>query len=284
MKKIFNTWRKFSYEDSHNRVNVSETTIKRVVGQYMRLGFVVITSDRTCEAEKERIFGSKVPCTPEEKAAQEELNLENQPKLEEAIRNHGFGFVPVYGGYREKKFYIVKDGDTIDDIVTQTGTPKEIFLQINNLDDDTVLEPGSKVIAMFDTSKPEISFLIGIPQSGKYTIDEVREFAKEMTLEYHQDSFFYKPPQEDDPNAYYILGDGSIDMTFTDFTINDLEHIFYTQLKKRPHERFTAIPENRAYYLRKPPAGVAEARKRRGEEFYNLEAPVLSLKPIKDKR
>ena len=55
MKKIFNTWRKFSYEDSHNRVNISETTIKRVVGQYMDHGFVVITADRTCEAEKDRL-------------------------------------------------------------------------------------------------------------------------------------------------------------------------------------------------------------------------------------
>tara|TARA_R110000824_G_scaffold70902_2_gene181750 strand:+ start:13587 stop:14441 length:855 start_codon:yes stop_codon:yes gene_type:complete len=284
MKNIFNTWRKLTHKYSHERVNINETTIKRVVGQYMHYGFVVITADRTCEAEKERIFGSKEPCTPEETIAQEELNIENQPKLESAIRAAGFGFVPVYGGYREKKEYIVKDGETIDSIVAQIGTPKEIFMQLNNLDDDTVLEPGSTVMIMFDTSNPEVSFLIGVPQSGKYTADEVKEFAKEMTLEYHQDSFFYKPPQQVDPNAYYLLGDGSVDVTFTDFTTNDVQQIFYTQLKKRPHERFTALTENMVYYLRKPPSGVAEARKRYGEEFYNLEAPVLSLKPIKIKR
>jgi len=267
MKKIFNTWRQFSYEDYYNRCRIDETTIKRVVGQYMDYGFIVVTADRSCEAERGR------PCSPEEESEQQQLNSQNQQQLEVDIRDAGFGFVPVYGGYREKAEYVIEDGDTIDGIVDQTGTPKEVFLQINNLDDDTVLDPGSKVLVMVDTDRPESGFLIGVPKDGRYTVDEIKEFGKEMSLKYKQDSFFYKPPKGD-PNAYYITRDGTVDMTFADFTTNDLQQIFYTQLKKRPHERFTALPEHMTYYLRKPPAGVQEARKRRGEEFYNFARQV----------
>ena len=93
-----------------------------------------------------------------------------------------------------------------------------------------------------------------------------------MANEYNQDSFLFKPANEDDTGAYYITKTGDIDMSFDDVTPNDIEQIYYTQLRKRRHERFT-FTEDLVYEMRipNPPNSTAEARLRRGEVFYRLD-------------
>ena len=251
-------------EGAHRLVKLTETTIKRVAGQYMDNGFIVITADRSCDAELKR------DCTPSEENEQADRNKKNNEKLEGDLKAYKFGYVPVYGGYREKITYKVEEGDTIADIISNAGMPVEMFKQMNKIQSDEDLVKGLEVFIMVDTETPESGFLVGVPKDGRYTIKDLYDFGVGMAVKYKQDSFFYKPSSED-VNAYYIKQDGNIDMTFTDFSINDLSQMFYTQLKKRPQERFTALPESFNYYMRRSPKTMSEAKKRRGEIFYNFD-------------
>lgn len=250
---------------NHRLVKLNETTIKRVASQHMEGGFIVLSADRSCDAELKR------DCTTEEEQEQSLRNKENYKKLEAEIKSKKFGYVPVYGGYREKISYKVEDGDTIADIAKDAKMPVEIFKQINKIQTDEDLLPGLEVFVMVDSDTPESSFLIGVPKDGRYTIDDLYDFGLSMAAKFNQDSFFYKPSASEDSNAYYIKRDGSIDASFSDFTVNDMSQVFYTQLKKRPHERFTALPESFNYYMRRSPKSLQEARTRRGEIFYNFD-------------
>ena len=205
---------------------INETDLSRIVTDYMDAGFIIISSDRTCEAEHE---GKK--CTEEQEAEQEAINQENLKVIKTVVRDRGFGYVPVLGGYREL-------------IATEPGEPKQYV----------------------DTEDPEDSLLIH--SRGKD--QDLKALGVELAQMFKQDSFFYKPPQSVDPNAYYLKQDGSVEMTFTNFKYNDISQIYYTQLAKKPHRRFTAIPESFQFYLRKHPRSVSEARRRYGETFFNI--------------
>ena len=176
-------------------------------------------------------------CSPEEIKEQEQTNIENHKKLKSQIRDAGFGFVPAFGGYKEK----VVDKDTGE-------------------------------INLVDTDKPENAFIVMARPDKGLTYEKLKEFGISMANEYNQDSFLFKPANEDDTGAYYITKTGDVDMSFDDVTPNDIEQIYYTQLRKRRHERFT-FTEDLVYEMRipNPPNSTAEARLRRGEVFYRLD-------------
>ena len=208
---------------------ITEASLSRIVTDYMDDGFIIITSDRSCEAERGIPEGES--CPEDLVAEQERINRENFPLLQKAVRDAGFGYVPVLGGYKEQ-------------LPTEPGEPKQYV----------------------DTEEPEDSLLI---HSRKRDAD-LKALGIELARQFDQDSFFYKPPSSVDANAYWIKQDGLIDMKFSDFTYNDISQIYYTQLAKKPHRRFTALPENFQFYLRKHPASVSEARRRYGETFFNI--------------
>ena len=92
----------------------------------------------------------------------------------------------------------------------------------------------------------------------------------QLSAKYNQDSFFFKPPNAESTDAYYLKRDGSIDMTFHDFKFGDLEQEYYTQLakgpeKRQPDKRFSALMESMLVPV--PPRNATEARSRRGEFF-----------------
>ncbi len=208
---------------------ITEADLSRIVTDYMDDGFIIITSDRSCEAEQGLPAGE--PCPEDLAAAQAQINQENFPKLQKAVRDAGFGYVPVLGGYKEQ-------------LPTEPGEPKQYV----------------------DTDDPEDSLLI----HSRKKPQELMQLGIDLSKQFNQDSFFYKPPADTDKNAYWIKQDGSIDMTFKDFTYNDISQIYYTQLAKKPHRRFTALPESFQFYLRKHPVSVSEARRRYGETFFNI--------------
>ena len=74
----------------------SEASFAKVMTQYFKMGFIMISANRSCEIEK----GS--PCSKEELIKQVKVNRENDKKIKRDIRNAGFGFIPTYGGYIEK--------------------------------------------------------------------------------------------------------------------------------------------------------------------------------------
>ena len=232
MNLLMENWRNYVSSRTINDLQVlNETTLKRILGEYFKQGFIIVTADRSCEAEK----GEK--CSPEEIKEQEQINIENHKKLKSQIRDAGFGFVPAFGGYKEK----VVDKDTGE-------------------------------ISLVDTDKPENAFIVMARPEKGLTYEKLKEFGISMAKEYNQDSFLFKPANEDDKGAYYITKTGDVDMSFDDVTPNDIEQIYYTQLRKRRHERFT-FTEDLVFEMKipNPPNSTAEARLRRGEIFYRLD-------------
>ena len=221
-------------KSSYMMQRLDETTMTALQGKYMESGFIVITPDRTCQAELGLAYGE--PCPP---GAEEEQNLKNQQNREtmkQEIRSAGFGFTPVMGGYKEK-----------------------------------LVDPVSGEESRVDTNAPESGFLVmaqpGRPNLG---IDELKELGMQLAAKYNQDSFFFKPPNAESTDAYYLKRDGSIDMTFHDFKFGDLEQEYYTQLakgpeKRQPDKRFSALMESMLVPV--PPRNATEARSRRGEFF-----------------
>ena len=61
-------------------------------------------------------------------------------------------------------------------------------------------------------------------------------------------------------------------MKFGDFTVDDLQQQFYTQMKKGPKHRMTALPENKriVFRMRTSPSSAFEAKRRYGEIFMNF--------------
>ena len=89
MNKIFENWNKYlnSANDRSNVGNtwqvITETTLNRVMTKYADLGFIVISADRSCSAEK----GG--PCSDEEEAEQnkkkEDSSQDQSAKLDQEV-------------------------------------------------------------------------------------------------------------------------------------------------------------------------------------------------------
>jgi hypothetical protein len=217
---------------------LDETTITGIQGKYMDNGFIVITSDRDCHAELGIPYGEPCPEYPEPGNAQEqeEKNIANRQELKDLVRSAGFGYTPVYGGYRE---------------------------EIKNAE--------GKVIGHVDAEDPEHSLLI-MARGGNKELDSkaLKDLGKELAGKFNQDSFFFKPPGEEDSNAYFIAPNGEVKQTFSDFVFGDLDQAYFTQLARgkqahKPQKRFSAVSEG--LYIPKPPLTGIEARRRRGEIF-----------------
>ena len=226
---------------------LSETNLNRVMTKYFDIGFIIITADRTCKAEKDR------ECSEEEDREQEEKNKQNEPRLKRDLVEAGFGYLPAWGGFKERS------------VDQETG--EVIFV---------------------DNPNPEKSFIVPMQKAGSNTPlegdgTEIKELGMKLSAKYNQDDFFFKPPNNLDKSAYFIYPSGETEMTFNNFTINDLAQEYYTDLRKkgpsktRPKKnpsygRFSALPENKQFvlFIPKPPSHVQEARKRYGEKFYNL--------------
>lgn len=198
-----------------------ETDLGRILGHYMENGFIVISANRTPEAQ-----GAE---KSKEILAAENQNKINEKKLRAAIRAANFGYVPAWGGYKEKD--------------PNTGN-------------------------LIDSSKSEPSYIITAKHLAK---DKIRSdyntlfnFGVELSNEFNQDSFLWKPPSNIDSNAYWIDKNGNIVNTFTNIDPNNLAQEYFTQLRKGSKRRFTLTE----FYIRKNPSGPAEARTRYGEIFY----------------
>ena len=217
---------------------LTEASLGRVLNKYFDLGFMVITADRTCEAEK----GSA--CTEEEVAQQNKLNKQNERQLKSDLAAAGFGFVPTYGGFRER-----------------------------------VIDPDTGEEKLIDNPEPEMSFIVPAQRRGSKgqaagDSEALRQLGMELSAKYNQDSFLFKPPASEDSWAHWITRTGKKEMSFDDVVANDLEQIYFTKLRKKPG-RFSLTEDTKnqefVLYIPRAPRSVAEARKRYGEIFIKLE-------------
>ena len=216
---------------------LNETTMTAIQGKYMENGFVVLTSDRSCNAELGIPYGEV--CPEKEAYFYEKNNIENREVLKKWVRSSGFGYTPVYGGFKEE----IKDDQ-------------------------------GNVVGKMDSPEPEHSLLIMARNENEKTNHAaLKELATNICEVFNQDAFFYKPPNSVDKNAYFISKDGQTMDTFTNFVFGDLQQDYFTQLAKgkekmQPTKRFSAIPEG--LYVPKPPLTAVEARERRGEIFITV--------------
>tara|TARA_R100000805_G_C3615371_1_gene116791 strand:- start:650 stop:1393 length:744 start_codon:yes stop_codon:yes gene_type:complete len=239
MSKIFENWNKYldSANDKSNVGNtwqiITEATLNRVMTKYADLGFIVISADRSCSAEK----GS--PCSDEEEAEQDNINKQNEKNIKADIRAAGFGFIPSYGGFREK---------------------------------DATGEGSIEILG-------EKSFIIPVGGYGgeKVGIEGLKQLGIELSKKYNQDSFFFKPPDEEDKDAYWINQSGGVDGKFTGVVTNDPEQQFFTRLRKDKGKQtygdtFTYTEGLERVLLIPPtPDGMSEARQRYGEIFHRID-------------
>ena len=236
MKQLLEKWNKYLKDNRWKYHILNETAFSRIVTDYGERGYVIITSDRTCEA------GSNRKCSEEEISTQAKQNTENMKSLIQDTRGSGFGYLPTLGGYKE---------DLID---PKTGKPKR--------------DAEGNVVKV-DTDKPENSIVVMARPDKNLDHEKLKQFGMNISGKYNQDSFFYKPPNNVDKGAYWIKPDGSIDRKFETFTINDLTQEFYTQMVRGPQHRFTALDEKKEMFfrVRTSPTSTAEARQRYGEYF-----------------
>jgi len=240
MKQLFESWNKYLADNNWKYRVLNETAFSRIVTDYGDRGYIILTSDRSCEAELGVPAGKE--CSEENVALQDKVNRENMEQFLSDVRIAGFGYIPTLGGYKE---------DLID---PKTGEP--------------VRDEEGEIVKV-DTDEPENSVIIvARPEQGR-DHDELKNVGMLLADKYGQDSFFYKPPNDIDEGAYWIKPDGSVDMKFDTFTVNDLKQQFYTQMARGPRHRFTALDENKelVFRVRTSPTSTAEARRRYGEVF-----------------
>jgi hypothetical protein len=200
---------------------LDEAKFSRVVTTYFEKGFIVISAERTCEAEMGR------ECTPEEFEAQEEKNKKNDKEIHWDFTRAKFGFVPTYGGYREK---------------------------ITNPD-------GSEGLSQ----KPNLEKSYIVMNSHDNT-EDIKKLGMALCEKYDQESFLFKPPQAQDSKAYFIGRNGAVQMEFEGKTVSDLTQQYYTYLRKEdPIKRFSL--KEWVHWAPNSPRSATEAYNRYGEVF-----------------
>lgn len=203
---------------------LDETRFSRVVTKYFDTGFIIVSAQRTCEAEKGR------KCTAKELEHQQWTNNQNDKDIHWDFTRAKFGFVPVYGGYREK----VVGSDGVESYKAEPIIEKSYIVPNNHED-----------------------------------IEDIKKLGMSLCEKYNQDSFLFKPPNAKDTKAYFIDRNGGVMDTFTGKTISDMTQQYYTFLRKEnPIKRFT-MKETKEWihYVPYSPDSATAARERYGEIF-----------------
>ena len=213
---------------------LTEASLARVLDKYFDIGFMVITADRTCEAEK------GTACSEEEIAGQTKINKQNEKSLKSDLAAAGFGFVPTYGGFRER-----------------------------------VVDPETGEEELIDNPEPEMSYIVpaqkrGSKGQGANDAAELRQLGMDLSARYKQDSFLFKPPASEDSAAYWITRSGKEEMSFDNAVANDLEQIYFTKLRKKPGRFSLTEDQQFALYIPNSPKSASEARQRYGEIFIRV--------------
>ena len=138
MKQLMEGWRKYS--ESIGWVPLSEARLARVMTKYMDEGFIIVTSDRTCNAEKGR------KCSAEEEQEQSKANKDNYKELLSDARSSGFGYIPALGGYKEKTV----DPDTGEETRVDTEKPENSIIIVSRGDVESLKDFGLKMAKKYN--------------------------------------------------------------------------------------------------------------------------------------
>jgi hypothetical protein len=173
---------------------ITETSLGRIMTRHWDNGFIVISANRSAEAELGR-----TP-TPEEEAEQHKRNVENTASLKALIKAAGFGYIPVLGGFKEK----VIDPDTGKEHLVDTPKPELSF----------IVPAGGDGITSTESLKA-----LGQELAKKFNQDSF--LYKPSTLESEKAFYITKDGNVDMEFSGEVVP-------------NDLEQAYYTQLIKKP--------------------------------------------------
>ena len=230
---------------------VTEASLGRVLGKYFEIGFIIISAERSCNAEQQR------ECSDEEQFEQEKLNKQNERRIKEDIRDEGFGFVPAYGGFRE----LVVDPESGDQRFQDNPDPEPSYV--------IPLKPGKSVTElrqlgmMLSRKYNQDSFLFKPPQHGDnkaYFVD--KEGNNEMS--------FSDVTVADMTQVYFTyLRKSSPSRRFS------MTEPFSGSPAGTEDEASTELQESFAMYIPRSPKTFGEAKLRMGEIFIRVGKPIL---------
>ena len=92
MKQLLESWNKYLVDNNWKYRILNEAAFSRIVTDYGDRGYVILTSDRSCEAELGLPAGKE--CSEEDIQTQDKINRENMAQFLSDVRAAGFGYIP----------------------------------------------------------------------------------------------------------------------------------------------------------------------------------------------
>ncbi|MCD8207093.1 MAG: hypothetical protein LUD72_04055 [Bacteroidales bacterium] len=219
----------FTYNEAP-LVSINETNAKRLLNRHTKDGYIAISP---CRGFNEFGINSEDP------DARQKLAAQNAPRIKECaelIRQSGFSYTPVYGGFKEE---LKNDSD--------------------------------KVVGYEDVF--EKSFIVyPYDRNGNLQpFENLKSFAIELAARYNQDSVFIVAPNS---KPTYYDKNGNKDFELGDnVAFNDLSQEYFTDLNKSAWKSgLKGKPSRFSYveaYINPSPACLSEAHVRhlKGEKF-----------------
>lgn len=182
-----------------------------VLRRYPDMGFAVLSSNRSCEAEK----GGE--CTPEEQHRQGQINKKNNQQLKGDIKSAGWTYIPVSGGYKEK---------VGDEEMMEVEEPSYIIPAAQR-------HTGG-------TGKSTARDLLGfsIQMCKKYNQDAFlfKPYISEKGVE-------YMDGEMKGDKIYLVDKSGSVIDSFSKIEIGNMDNEFFTKMGSRSEKRFSFVNE-----------------------------------------
>jgi len=254
---------------------LNERSFSRIFEKYMPAGFIIVSADRSCQAEN---FGE--PCDDQQELRQRQINNKNRERIKNEIKRAGFSYIPVSGGYQEE----LKDEDGNVVIDPETNKPKMANQEPERA--FMVLPFVKNRVGDSDLEQFVATNGSGHPNSSGTSMDmKLFTLGIRLAKMFNQDTFLQKH-SGNQRNAYLFDKNGALDMDLTDYNISDMAQIYFTQLtnhvRLKPYKgdkfgganpgekkRFSYLAENkkRVFWISHPPRSASEAYGRRGEIF-----------------
>lgn len=218
---------------------VTEAGLGRILGKYFDVGFIIISAERSCEAE----LGRK--CSEDEQIEQNKLNKQNERRMRDEIRQAGFGFVPSYGGFRE----MVVDPETGEHSFQDNPDPEPSFV--------IPLKAGKEMQELQD---------LGIELSQKYNQDS---FLLKPPASEDDRAYFIDKTGNVEMSFNNVKVSDMSQVYFTYLRKNSSDRRF-SMLDDPQESEEEDLQESFVMYIPKSPQTFGDAKRRMGEIFMRV--------------
>jgi hypothetical protein len=197
-------------------IDLKETTLKKMLTTHSEAGYIIISAFRT---EFDYIE-----------------NVRRNNKLKQDIKNSGYSYIPVWGGYIE---FNVKTNKRVE-------TKERSFIVLNYKRGSTEVMGDSK---------------------------DLKKIGQILCKKYNQQEYLYKP-QGIETKAYYLDSNGKKTQVFNSVSPTKSADIYFTNLvksSKKPVGTKSYTYREGTIWLAQAPNSLSEAYKRMGEIFLRFD-------------